>query len=255
MNEPVSPQPSAEKTKNDVTPEAIPLSPVKKNRYIIDDSQMSPVVKHWLVRFLVVFIGIMVLQIPLYMVKDLAEERESYASSAEAAIAAGWGKEQVIEDILSGDDLPEKLSVKSVITPEIRYRGIYQSVVYVVQNDIDMEFDKVAKFIEVGISDSNGLLDVSAEINGKSADFTLEGSNTVKIKVPENVSSKVNCSFTRSVAGFLPILTKRPLISSCCTSPLTRFFTLIPERISSPNSSTTSLFQTKRILEASCKGL
>ena len=201
MNESASPQPSEEKAKINAIPEAIPFTPAKNSRFIIDDPQMSPVVKHWLIRFLVVLVGVLVLQIPLYMVKDLAEERESYASSAEAAIAAAWGKEQVIEDILSGDNLPEKLSVKSVITPEIRYRGIYQSVVYVVQNDIDMEFDKVSKFIEVGISDSNGLLDVSAEINGKSADFTLEGSNTVKIKVPENVSSKVNCSVSLKLRG------------------------------------------------------
>jgi inner membrane protein len=97
---------------------------------------------------LLAFLGL-VLLIPLQMIKEIIMERQSNAEKVKKEISDQWAAKQCfsgpvinipIRTIPADKEeksvteiwhiLPENLDIKGVIKPEIRYRGIYKSVVY-----------------------------------------------------------------------------------------------------------------------------
>lgn len=104
------------------------------------------------VKLFVIIVLAIVLMIPSLMIMALVEERRETRDEAVAEISATWGSPQrIVGPILSvpyrayaldtagrrvsfvvqrAHFLPEELTVSSVLHPEVRYRGIYQAVLY-----------------------------------------------------------------------------------------------------------------------------
>lgn len=130
------------------------------------------------------------LLIPLQMVKMVIKERAQYAEEARIEIGNLWAASQTItgpvlnvpgSKIISEDGktitttlhiLPENLKISAVANPEIRYRGIYETVVYDSEVEISGNFvigqyadtdgytyDWNRAYFSVGVSDNKGLKD------------------------------------------------------------------------------------------------
>ncbi|MDX1918289.1 MAG: cell envelope integrity protein CreD [Candidatus Caenarcaniphilales bacterium] len=139
---------------------------------------------------------IILMCIPLFLVTGIIEERESYGQTAKATIASGWAGEQTIKGPVltipyliaeKGKDgkiiklrkyahfLPDILSIKGKLIPEIRQKGIFSKVVYLselvlsgdfrLQNQSRNLFKRVDQsdieykdaFVSFGVSDLKGL--------------------------------------------------------------------------------------------------
>jgi inner membrane protein len=136
---------------------------------------------------------ILVLLVPTSMVKSLIYERESRKAGVVNEISEKWGQEQVITGPVISIPylehtknekgriftitrylhlLPDSVDIQSRITPDIRYRGIYQAVLYNTTLSLDGSFSRVPvenlriapenilwsdALIYLGISDTRGI--------------------------------------------------------------------------------------------------
>ena len=136
---------------------------------------------------------ILVLLVPASMVKSLIYERQGRKEGVVDEISAKWGKEQTITgpvisvpylEHVKNDNgkvvtftrflhlLPDTVDIHSRITPEVRYRGIYQAVLYKTTLSIDGSFSRMPvehlriapenilwsdALIYLGISDTRGI--------------------------------------------------------------------------------------------------
>lgn len=151
---------------------------------------------------------VLVLLIPARMVRSLVRERERRQSGVVHEIASKWGGAQTVSGpILSlpcattiqGPDgkplrvthwlhvLPDTLAVTGAVAPEVRYRGMYEVVLYNARIGLDAEFtlpdlkamDLPEKgiawdraFIAVGITDRKGVREeIRARVNGSEVDM------------------------------------------------------------------------------------
>lgn len=199
----------------------------------------------------VVAIIALLLLIPTSMIEDLIHEREMRQETAIREVSSKWGEEQTlsgpivsipyyryikefsktdsIEKLIQIKDhahfLPDKLDIKGQISPEKRYRGIYEVVVYNSNlsfsgsfnilnfKDLDIQekdvlFDKA--FISVGISDLRGIEnqidlkwdDVVLSYNPGTVtnDILTTGINT-RISLENVDSSMYNFSFNLELKG------------------------------------------------------
>ena len=117
---------------------------------------------HWLkqsitIRLFTIGILILLLLIPVSMVESLIRERESRQEEAIREVSSKWGEQQTITGLVltvpyktyekvyekEGSDkfrlveaikyahfLPEELNINGTVSPEVRYRGIYEVIVY-----------------------------------------------------------------------------------------------------------------------------
>lgn len=148
-----------------------------------------------------ILIGIMgfMLLIPLVLIMEVIRERAGNAESARTEIGALWASAQTVTGpvlnvpgtrVVANDGsyvtttmhiLPDELKVNGVLEPEMRYRGIYETVVY----DSDMEISGIftvagyeqlseytwqwdKAYISLGVSDNKGISD--------KAELTIGGS-------------------------------------------------------------------------------
>jgi len=144
----------------------------------------------------VILVGILalLLLIPVGMIKSVVFDREVNRNSAIQDITSNWGNEQVIagpiltvpydsfktvdgkqiKEISYVHFLPEHLNIETVVSPELRSRGIYDAVVYSSNISFSGNFEKLdflalginsqyihwnEAFISVGIPDMRGLED------------------------------------------------------------------------------------------------
>jgi len=140
---------------------------------------------------IIVFLSV-ALFIPSILIQELISERENRRDSVADEISQKWGTEQVIVGPVitvpykhfynSNDEmehtiryahfLPENLIIEGTITPETRYRSIYEVIVYnstlsisgnfssLDLNDFNMpleDFLPEEAFVSVGISDMTGI--------------------------------------------------------------------------------------------------
>jgi inner membrane protein len=103
----------------------------------------------------IVAIGILTLLLlkPASMIESLIQERETRQKEVVAEIGSKWGREQTIMGpvisipYITKDDhvsyvhiLPENLKIKGKILPEVRYRGIFEAVLYKAQLELTGSF-------------------------------------------------------------------------------------------------------------------
>ena len=143
-------------------------------------------------RLLIIGLLSLILLIPSFMIQEIISERETRRDSVIGEISEKWGQKQTIVGpvltipyrfyLADRDDpdpikryahfLPEKLDVNGSIAPELRYRGIYEAVLYNSRMSVsgnfslltpgslgiplqDFMFDEA--FMSVGISDMTGI--------------------------------------------------------------------------------------------------
>jgi inner membrane protein len=132
-------------------------------------------------KLLVMGFLILVLVIPAEMVKDLISERQGRRTGAVEEIAQKWGEAQTIagpmltipfhraftrQDGTRGQEtayahfLPKTLDVGGTLEPEIRYRGIYQAVLYNAKLALSARFAR-PDFANLDIAESDVLWDRS----------------------------------------------------------------------------------------------
>jgi inner membrane protein len=123
-------------------------------------------------RLLVIAILVLTLLVPVEMIKGIIHERETRQQGVTTEVSAKWGREQTVTGPIltvpyntrSVDDkgnvtttvsqahiLPEQLQVTGTVKPEIRYRGIYQVVLYNAELEVSGEF-LTRGFAELGIA-------------------------------------------------------------------------------------------------------
>ena len=180
--------------------------------------QLSPGAKNWVTKILIIIIALVVFQIPLYLVQELTVERQKKSVSVQDEIAKSWGSEQTVKLLPSA--AAENITAK--ITPEIRYRGIYQTVVYTSEIKINAEYKNVSAGTngKITLTDLKGLISASAVINGKKVTvekdlsfplppgdskceitFLVRGSNKL-LFAPSAANSSVDISGTWASPGF-----------------------------------------------------
>ena len=127
--------------------------------------QLSPGAKNWATKILIIIIALVVFQIPLYLVQELTVERQKKSVSVQNEIAQNWGGEQTVRLLPSA--AAENITAK--ITPETRYRGIYQTVVYTSEVKINAEYKNLSagKKCYITLTDLKGLVSASAAVNGQ----------------------------------------------------------------------------------------
>ena len=147
---------------------------------------------------LLAIMGVMLL-IPLVLIMEVIRERSRNAETARIEIGALWASAQTVtgpvlnvpgSKVISDDGryvtttmhiLPDDLKVNGVLVPEIRYRGIYETVVYDSDleisgsfslsgyehlNDYLWQWDKA--YVSLGVSDNKGISDkAELAIGGK----------------------------------------------------------------------------------------
>ena len=125
------------------------------------------------VKIAVIIAALLVFQIPLLMVKELAEERQGKAKSVQSEIFSNWGGVQC----LTLQPEAAKMDLSAELTPEIRYRGIYQALIYTADVKLKAEFNNVGenKFAELLISDIDRVADAAAVVNGKTVKIEKDG--------------------------------------------------------------------------------
>ena len=189
---------------------------------------------------LLAILGLLLL-IPLQMIKEIIMERQLNAEKVKKEISDQWASKQCfsgpvinipVRTIPSEKDeksitrlwhiLPENLNITGIIKPEIRYRGIYQSVVYDSELKIKGYFiipaEDVLKNYEVlwneayytvGISDNRGLkgkiilktdsTELEAEPGVRDNDIFQSGISFISpVLIPGN---KVNLDLSINLSG------------------------------------------------------
>ncbi|MBS1602023.1 MAG: cell envelope integrity protein CreD [Bacteroidetes bacterium] len=117
-------------------------------------------------------IGVLVLLllIPTFFIQGLVTERKQRQVDAVTEISSRWAPAQTVTgpvigipytEMVTGDKdahevkrwayfLPAKLSIRSRLMPETRYRGIYQAIVYTTELQIQGSYDSIG-YSELGI--------------------------------------------------------------------------------------------------------
>ena len=157
-------------------------------------------------RLFIIGFLMLILLIPASMIQSLIYERQSKSDEAATEISSKWGEKQVVtgpiicvpfNKLTKIDNnqmtkvrdyayfLPETLNIKGQLKPEIRYRGIYKTIVYGSDITIDGNFNQPdfggwkttsedvfwnEAFVTLGISDMKGIKNI---INLKWDDSTI----------------------------------------------------------------------------------
>jgi len=146
------------------------------------------------IRLSIVAFLTLTLLIPSVLIQNLISERKNRRNSVAGEISQKWGREQTIvgpiitvpykyyyktgnkvEHVIRyAHFLPDNLNIKGVVTPEVRYRGIYKVIVYNSKLSISGNFASLNlnslnvppedfllndAFVSVGISDMTGIKD------------------------------------------------------------------------------------------------
>lgn len=153
-----------------------------------------------LAKLIMIALVLLLCQIPVGMVSDLIRRRANLAENVEAEVAAKWGYRQQItgpllaipvsRNVTQVDpkgvkttrkeysvrySIPANLEIKGELFPEIRYRGIYEVILYrsnitlqgIFDDDIPLspEWQRDGKpYLVVGVADVKGLSGITAKV-------------------------------------------------------------------------------------------
>ncbi|MFL2582193.1 MAG: cell envelope integrity protein CreD [Flavobacteriales bacterium] len=176
------------------------------------------------IRLITIGILILFLLIPVSMVKSLIREREYRQKDATREISSKWGEKQTVTGLVLtvpyntytkvfdtktekynliksreyAHFLPDQLTINGKVLPEVRYRGIYEVIVYTSKLNLTGNFSnpnfeewKIADenilwedaYVSLGLSDLRGLQNkTSLNWNGKNYDFNpgVESNDVIK---------------------------------------------------------------------------
>ena len=195
------------------------------------------------IRLITIGILILLLLIPVTMVRDLIRERENRQKDAIREISAKWGGEQTITGLVLSvpyyinskvyDDkdnsyklvrtkeyahfLPDQLIIEGDISPEMRYRGIYEVIVYnsslhiqgtlphpdltdwKIKNE-DIVWDET--FVSFGLSDLKGIQE-NITINWNDTEIDLNPGIQTSDVIYNGLSSRIPLNSKDTVKSLL----------------------------------------------------
>ena len=108
--------------------------------------------------------------------------REGSYSRAQSEINSMWGYSQVISSVYTYDyqkgvyQSPKNIKMRTELLPEIRYRGIYRTVLYTANVSVNADFKKIegdAPSIFFKVADASGVVSVAAKIDGRDANISF----------------------------------------------------------------------------------
>jgi len=180
----------------------------------METKSLQQFVNSYSVKMIIVTGLAIILMIPSFMIQEIIQERIQLGDQVKTELYAQWGGKQVVagpvlnipysfqeagennQDIIERKGiahfLPETLKVEGNLNPEIRYRSIYEVVVYEGQLKIK------GSFIQ---PDLNLLSIPNAHFNWEAAYFTLGISDMRGIKnMPELIINDQKCTVQPGVA-------------------------------------------------------
>ncbi|HEY4208127.1 MAG TPA: cell envelope integrity protein CreD [Puia sp.] len=174
------------------------------------------------------FIGILVLilLIPAAFIQSLVNERQARQEEAVTEIRSKWAGPQTVTGPVIGIPytettgsagnatqvknwayfLPDKLDIQARVVPEMRYRGIYQVVVYTTTVQVKGSYDSL-RLAELGIHPEQVLWNEAAvffdiaDVQGLKEEMTLHLAGTSLDLVPAKFSTE---QFSNSLSAALP---------------------------------------------------
>jgi len=176
------------------------------------------------VKLVIIGVMILVLLIPASMIKSLINERKVRRDQAITEISSKWGESQtIIGPILTVpfkvktisennkvlyyernlNILPDNLNIEGKINPEIRYRGIYEAVVYKSDLSLSGSFSRPT---------SADLPDVEGEFLWEKAILTFG------ITDLRGISEKISVTWNNNSLAVLPGLNNANLLESGITA-------------------------------------
>lgn len=183
-------------------------------------------------KLLVMGFLVLVLAIPAGLVKDLINERQGRRAEAVEEISQKWGAAQTIagpvltipflrhftrQDGTRGQEtahahfLPSTLDVSGTLQPQVRYRGIYQAVLYEARLAVSARFARpdlarldIAEtdvlwdraFLSLGISDMTGIREAITFTSGETRLAASPGTETQEV-LASGVSARLPKALAR----------------------------------------------------------
>ncbi|MBR7104354.1 MAG: inner membrane CreD family protein [Lentisphaeria bacterium] len=143
-------------------------------------------------KIIAVVAALVIFQVPLYMVSKLAGKRKEQAQIVQNEIAKNWGGKQYIE--LTPAAAVENIAAQ--ITPEIRYRGIYQAVVFSSDVKITREYKNLAQNTvgTIKLPELKSVAKASVLVNGKAVQVS-ENNSVLTFPLPAgDAKTEINIS-------------------------------------------------------------
>lgn len=189
------------------------------------------------IRLIIIAFLTLVLLIPSIMIQSLISERKDRRDEAAGEISEKWGNRQIItgpiltvpykyyikdqdnnlvQTIKYAHFLPEDLIVDGLLNPEIRYRGIYEVVVYNSQLFISGKFEspdltdlKIPSkdilwqdaFLSLGISDMKGIKDF-IDVDWNSIKYSANPGIETKDVISSGISIRPNIAAEKKEYNF-----------------------------------------------------
>ena len=167
----------------------------QQNNYEKLGINFSQLQNNLLLKIVIIIIAICLLQIPLYMIKTLNKSRENNNDTVKQEIYNNWGNKGAISTFRA-----DAVKINAVINPEVRYRGIYQVVIYTADVNIDIDYNnttEAAKEESITFAYDRGIMDIGVKINDKPINVTL---SDAKLRIPMPVG-KSHCEVTIKLRG------------------------------------------------------
>ena len=191
--------------KNIIMPKDAPAPCKKKNAL---DNNL-------LMKFVIIGLLLLIMQVPVLIIHGLSISRESTKENVIREISSKYGSSQILAGpfikIISPDGKIKTISPKSfsadvTIFPEIRYRNIYQLVVYTATAQLKGNFEPITlknndkAYLSVNLEGKRGLV----EISGKLGNDTFDGkdSNGMLANIaPENLAKELTFDISLKLRG------------------------------------------------------
>lgn len=149
--------------------------------------------KKWISKITIIVTALIIFQIPLYLIKDLANERQKNFRQVQQEFAQSWGGEKTI----SISDA-ENFSATAELIPEVRYRGIYQVPVYTANVKISAGYEKDKDSVcKIMTGDLKGIQNADISVNGKPVKLN-KNDDSLSFPLPEG---KSQCEITLKLRG------------------------------------------------------
>ena len=154
-----------------------------QNKLLYDVVISKQIVK----KMLLIVLLLIIVQIPLLFISFYTDFRQEKYNEVVREIGRKWGISQHVcyaDHVIANNPVkPEKIEATAYLTPEVRYRGIYQVVVYNATAKIKATFVEPVTDFKFYLSSVSNIENISANVNGKQIETTVDTKNRA-INVP-----------------------------------------------------------------------
>ena len=136
--------------------------------------------------------SLIVLQLPLLLIQEYTQEREKRNNTVQQEFEEKWGKAQTLNIF----GTPDVIDISTELFPEVRYRGIYQTVLYTAQANIKFKCESPRE-VTIRLDDHSAVKKISIKADGKEIPIPASD-NSVKINCKKDIAYDVTLIFRGS---------------------------------------------------------